>query len=302
MLPNADKTALVYFVFNRPECVENILPLHIKYSKDYNIDLIVVCDGPKTESDRYLQKELKSYLNTYHVHVKRIILNGINLGLKENIQTNLDKLSKEYNQLLVFEEDVFPTRQSYEFILRMLKIYALNDQILSINSYSPVNLLGSIKYFKHPVPHSWGWATWSDRWISYRSQNFDINLSGLSRGFDLFGAFPYRKMLKESIDGIISSWAIMFYYYSFTHGKSSITPTKTLIRNVGFGKTATHTKGHSLNFYNEKLKVKENISLDEVVKSANKNRILLAYARLSIKNKLINIVYFFIKRIRKIRS
>jgi len=302
MLPNADKTALVYFVFNRPECVQNILPLHIKYSKDYNIDLIVVCDGPKTESDRYLQKELKSFLNTYHVHVKRIILNGINLGLKENIQTNLDKLSKEYNQLLVFEEDVFPTRQSYEFILRMLKIYALNDQILSINSYSPVNLLGSIKYFKHPVPHSWGWATWSDRWIGYRSQNIDINLSRLPRGFDLFGAFPYRKMLKENIDGIISSWAIMFYYYSFTHGKSSITPTKTLIRNVGFGKTATHTKGHSLNFYNEKLKVKENISLDEVVKSANKNRILLAYARLSIKNKLINIVYFFIKRIRKIRS
>jgi len=302
MSHNADKTALVYFVFNRPECVQNILPLHIKYSKDYNIDLIVVCDGPKTESDRYLQKELNSFLNTYHVHVKRIILNGINLGLKKNIQTNLDKLSKEYNQLLVFEEDVFPTRQSYEFILRMLKIYALNDQILSINSYSPVNLLGSIKYFKHPVPHSWGWATWSDRWISYRSQNFDINLSRLPRGFDLFGAFPYRKMLRESIDGTISSWAIMFYYYSFTHGKSSITPTKTLIKNVGFGKTATHTKSRSLNLYNEKSKINENLPLNEPLKIAKKNRVLFAYLWMIIKNKLINFAYIIFKRFRKILS
>ena len=302
MVASLEKTAVVYFVFNRPACVKDILPMHVKYTKRHNIDLIVVCDGPRHNSDRFLQKELMKLLHGHHLDITKKIQNKTNLGLKENILSNLDQLAKKYNNLLVFEEDILPTNQAYIFLLRMLRMYASNDEILSINSYSPLNFFGSLKYFKHPIPHSWGWATWSDRWVSYRSENFDINLSRLPRRFDLFGAFSYRKMLEESIDGTISSWAIMFYYYSFINGKSSITPTKTLISNVGFGKTATHTKGHSLNFYNEKLKFKDTLSLDEEIKTVEYNRIRLAYARLSIKNKLIDIAYFFFKRIKKILS
>lgn len=298
MAASSEKTALVYFVFNRPACVKEILPMHVEYTKRYNIDLIIVCDGPRHNSDRLLQKELIKLLHDHHLNIAKKIQNKANLGLKENILSNLDQLATEYDQLLVFEEDVVPTNQAYLFLLRMLKKYALEDSILSINSYSPVNIFGSLKYYKHPIPHSWGWAIWSNRWLCFTSEENEIKLNSLNRKFDLHGAFSYRKMLKDNIDGKINSWAILFYYHSFKHRMFSITPTRSLVKNIGFGDYATHTKGASLNFYNERLKIKDDVLFKDELLA--KPLLFLAYLKLLVKNITINITYAVFIRVKKI--
>ncbi len=53
-------------------------------------------------------------------------------------------------------------------------------------------------------------------------------------------------MLKDQIDGKINSWAIRWHASLFINNKFCLHPTKSIVQNIGFDNSATHTSNLSL--------------------------------------------------------
>lgn len=122
--------------------------------------------------------------------------------------------------------------------------------ILSISGHQPINLVTSnLNSYENlslslKRPHSWGWATWKNRWIGVDwSSEFlvqaafskDIRRNLSSMGLDTV------PMLRSQIQGHINSWAISFCVHASVTEQKTIYPITTLTINTGHGDESTHT-------------------------------------------------------------
>ena len=98
-------------------------------------------------------------------------------------------------------------------------------------------------YFFTGVGHIWGWATWRRAWrlndpsmaewpVLRRELNSGAPKLHRVLGRKFAAAYEQRK----------STWARIWYYTTVLHSGLSVVPSVNLVRNVGFGEDATHTK------------------------------------------------------------
>jgi hypothetical protein len=92
----------------------------------------------------------------------------------------------------------------------------------------------------------WGWATWADRWQSFRASDVGQNLSvsapqKLSLIAQLLGN-PFRLLLLRILrENGSSSWAAYWASWVLLEGKKVLMPAVNLVQNTGFGDGSTHT-------------------------------------------------------------
>ena len=103
-----------------------------------------------------------------------------------------------------------------------------------------------IYFSKYPM--CWGWATWADRW-----QYWDRNLNTWPEkcdddNFRSWLPFPQEWDYWEDVFDKLHSknapwdtWAFPWTYTNFAHQWLSVTPSRNLVTNVGFGADSTHT-------------------------------------------------------------
>jgi hypothetical protein len=108
----------------------------------------------------------------------------------------------------------------------------------------PEERFSPYSYFFAGAGHIWGWATWRRAW-----RLFDVTLADWPSMRHEFGlaAPPLRRILGRKFASAYadrkSTWARSWYYTVLRHGGLAIIPAVNLIRNVGFGADATHTRG-----------------------------------------------------------
>ena len=107
----------------------------------------------------------------------------------------------------------------------------------------------------------WGWASWANRWAEYdvkmkswpeTKKNRSTALLGESEKEVNWRIDLFDKMYKGEID----TWDYQWAYAKIINKGLSIIPSLNLIENIGFGSTATHTKGT----INEKHKRRHSLS------------------------------------------
>src|SRR5262249_55719839 len=90
---------------------------------------------------------------------------------------------------------------------------------------------------------SWGWGTWSDRWlkVDWTVSDFDrlehdrTALARFARG----GGGLFRK-LKKQMAGELGLWWIRFAYAHFKHDATCLHPVRSRLRNIGFDGSGVH--------------------------------------------------------------
>jgi hypothetical protein len=91
----------------------------------------------------------------------------------------------------------------------------------------------------------WGWATWRRAW-----KQFDLSMKDwpvLKKSGILYSHFPKKiqqeayATLESTYLGKIDTWDYQWSYAMEKQSGLTIVPTINLIRNIGFGETATHT-------------------------------------------------------------
>ena len=273
------KTAIIVFAYNRPSHLKRVL-IAVENSKIKN-DIYLIIDGAKNEIDSVNQKDIVLSIKRFKKNLYKIIKRKKNLGLVQSIVQGINYVTKKYDSIIVLEDDVIPYKGFFRFILKSLKKFQHDDNISAICGYQ---FPGFTKKKNAIVPLvlpnfiSWGWATWSNKWIEYTKNKNNLNKAG-TLFLPSFTKKYYRKeyMIKQKRN----IWTLNFMRYNYMKKKKYIFPNVSLTKNIGFDGTGVNCKYNSyfqvtekkikkinLNrkIYNKKLTKKQNRIIKEKIK------------------------------------
>ena len=244
---------IVLFLYKRPDRAAKVIEALISNSMAEDSDLFVFIDGPKNESEiTSVNKTVEIAHNIDGFSSISVEVKKNNMGLARSIIEGVSQILDKYGKVIVLEDDLVISKRFLEYMNSCLNAYKQNKNIFSVSGYNypPAKMIIPNDYnhdiFLTPRAHSWGWATWVDRWDSVdwsmsTYASFEKNKSKklkFSRGGD-----DLLPMLSAQMKGKIDSWAIRFVYAQYLAESYTIYPVKSMVRNDGFGEDASHCFG-----------------------------------------------------------
>ncbi|MFB6341501.1 glycosyltransferase family 2 protein [Saccharicrinis sp. FJH62] len=212
-------------------------------------DIYIYSDGPKYEVDSSKVDSIREYLKTI-TGFKSVTINNseTNLGLAGSIINGVSDVLMKYERVIVLEDDLITSPNFLNFMNQALDRYKNQDNIQTVCGFSvAIDHYSDDVYFQRR-PFSWGWATWKDYWNTSIFDKKEIkeqlqNNISLIDGFKHFCGDNLGKMLLGSLDNKNDSWFVRWAFNQFLEKRYSVIPSKSLIRNIGFGIDGTHCKG-----------------------------------------------------------
>lgn len=235
---------IALFVYNRPDHTRRTLEALKTNRLASSSDLFVFCDGPKSEADPNVTTT-REYVRTISGFnsVTAIERTG-NWGLSRSIISGVTEMLERSDRVIVIEDDLVTSPHFLSFMNAGLDIYENDPSVASIH--------GHVYPIKEKLPDTfflkgadcWGWATWKRAWSHFREDGryllSEIRKRGLSKEFDLDGAFSYTSMLDRQIVGKTDSWAIRWHASAFLDGMLTLYPGISLVENIGQDSSGTH--------------------------------------------------------------
>lgn len=248
---------VVLFVYSRVEHTRRtIQSLSECYGSD-KTDLIIFSDGPKGKENQRDVDDVRNFLLTIKGFKSiKIHCQENNLGLGGSIIRGVTHVLKEYEAVVIIEDDLVFHPSFILIINLMLRQYKTSPEVGSVTGYAlPINLPNFYKYdFYCSLRHSsWGWGTWRRVWANIDWEisdygDFIISPNRIKR-FNRAGP-DLTRMLKQQFEGKIDSWSIRFDYNMSKWGLISVCPTLNLVQNTGCDGSGTHC-GSAEFFYNK---------------------------------------------------
>lgn len=223
-------------------------------------DLIVFSDGPKGEKDVKNVLDVREYLNELKgfKSVKNIFASSNN-GLANSIINGVTVIFKQYDRVIVVEDDLQVSKNFLLFMNDALSYYELELKIISISGYSiPLEFKKTCNFDIYFMPRisSWGWATWRNKWegIDWQVKEYKSFLKNNSEveRFKIGGS-DVLKMLDRQMKGEIDSWAIRWYFHQIKTKSFTVYPCISKVKNIGFSNLSTNT--NVFNRYETKLDI-----------------------------------------------
>ena len=171
-----------------------------------------------------------------------------NLGLRRRVETALDDVFSREDAAVILEDDCVPVPDFFPFVASLLSQHADNAHVGGITGTSfclPGEIRGGAEYYFSKYPHCWGWATWSRAWKQYdhTGSGWPCDLSSLPLGFaGRLERNYWRDIFEKTYTGRLDSWAYRWTLSCWHHGMLTATPQVNLVRNIGCGENATHTR------------------------------------------------------------
>lgn len=243
---------IAFVTFNRPDSAVRSFE-RIREARPSK--LFLVSDGPRP--DRPGEAELVQQTRAVGQQVDwpcdvHPIYSEENLGCAKRISSAISEAFTQVDRLVVIEDDCVAHRDFFPYCDDLLERYADDQRIMAVsgNNFQRGHFRTHASYYFSAYPHCWGWATWRDAW-----EKFDLGISHWpafrDNGF-LGGICTSPQELEywtEIFDrchaGSIDSWAFPWTLCCWmNHGLTAL-PHVNLVRNIGFGQDATHTRKHS---------------------------------------------------------
>ncbi len=209
-------------------------------------ELIIFSDGPRSGSDKERTDSVREYIGTITGFKKvHIIEREKNTGLAQSIITGVTEIVNNYGRVIVLEDDLVTSPFFLRYMNDALEFYKDEERVISIHGY--------LYPLRAPLPETfflrgadcWGWATWKRGWDLFepdgRKLLKELKERKLQKRFDLNGAHPYTRMLKWQARGSLDSWAIRWHASAFLRDKLTLYPGVSLINNIGFDTSGTHS-------------------------------------------------------------
>jgi hypothetical protein len=238
------KTAIILFVYKRPEHTKRVLEGLKKNEVDH---LIIFSDGAKRVEDQEGVEKTRALIKNIEWCSVELHVSEQNKGLAQSVIEGVTEVLNRYDKVIVLEDDCVPDKHFVKFMTTCLNKYEHNQEVMSISGYScSMDIPADYQYnvFFHYRSSSWGWGTWKRAWHKvdwemkdYQSFIVDKKAQQAFKrgGEDLVG------MLEAQMKGHINSWAIRWAYAHFKHNAWCVYPTHSLIKNIGFDALGTHT-------------------------------------------------------------
>lgn len=244
-------TPILFLIFNRPDLSKEVFQA-IKKIKPQK--LYVASDGPRigNNGEAEVVKDLREFVKRnidWNCELKTLFREE-NLGCKIAVSEAIEWFFASEEKGIILEDDCLPNKSFFEFCDLLLNKYKNDTRIGQICGFNPIVEFASDNdsYVFSRFGPIWGWATWRRVWKNYELKNSSWS-EFKDRGFlkSTTETWFEEKWRLETLDqvffGTLDTWD---YQWAFTLMKGnylSIVPCKNLIKNIGFGESATHTKG-----------------------------------------------------------
>jgi hypothetical protein len=238
------------FVYNRVDDVKHVVESLQQATGSQSVDLFVFSDGAKKKSDIDSVESVRMYLKSVSgFRSMQVIESDCNKGLANSIISGISKVLENHDACIVLEDDL---RVSIDFIQYMnlsLDMYKDNVEIFSISGFGlDVGVSNDFGNYFWERAHSWGWATWKDRWetVIWDKEYIENLLPKLSvlQIHNIMGS-DFRGMCQSFIKGRINSWYVRFAFNQYVQGKLTSYPFISKVKNEGFSEQATHCKNYN---------------------------------------------------------
>lgn len=250
---------ICFFTYNRLEETEKtVVALQNNFLAKHS-DLFIFSDGWKNDAGenevikvRKFLRQIKGFENI------KIFESKINKGLASSIIYGVTKILKDYDKVIVLEDDLITTPNFLDFMNQALLFYKNDFKIQSISGYSlkiANKERGSDVYFQDRA-HSWSWGTWNDRWSHEIFDKAKIRANTTKSVLDNFKmncGQDISQMLLDSLSGKINSWYVRWAFNHFLTNRYAVYPYYSKVENIGFNEHGTHCKNINV-FLTEKDK------------------------------------------------
>jgi len=207
-------------------------------------DLTVYSDAAKSPNDKRAVVDVRQFLKTIRGFKSVCVVEQEqNLGLATSIISGVSKVVDQFGRVIVLEDDMVTSPFFLKYMNDALEFYQDDDRVISIHGYSfPIENLPEAFFLKGAG--CWGWATWKRGWELFEGDGKKLLSSleddGLVDRFNIFGAYPYKKMLLKQIHGKNDSWAVRWYASALIRQKLTLYPGLSLVRNIGLDGSGKH--------------------------------------------------------------
>ena len=240
------KTAVLFLVYNRLDTTKQVFEA-IRQTKP--LRLYIASDGPK-EGEAEKVQAVREYLTSridWDCEIKTLFREK-NLGCRMGVSSAITWFFENEEKGIILEDDCLPSQSFFWFCEELLERYKDDMRVWHIAGNNFLN--GYVRdpdysYYFSYYGSIWGWASWANRWNKY-----DVEIKSYPEIrdkkylWDVFGNWPEAKFRTSNFDSTIdgfNTWDYQWNYARFINSGLSIVPNVNLIKNIGFGKNATHT-------------------------------------------------------------
>lgn len=239
-------TPIVFLIFCRPDLTAHVFE-QIRVVKPTK--LLVVADGPRTESESELCQQAREVTERVDWNCKVIrYYSDINLGCKKRVSSGLNWAFNNVEEAIILEDDCIPELSFFRFCEELLDHYRNDTRVMTISgaNFQFGHQRTQYSYYYSLFPHCWGWATWKRAW-----QHYDLEMSlwpTIKEGNWLNDILRDTKLVEQwmqifdhTFSGYIDTWDYQWTFACWLQSGLSILPNTNLVSNYGFDLRATHT-------------------------------------------------------------
>jgi len=240
-------TPIVFIIYKRPETTQRVFQA-IRAARPQH--LLVIADGPKTPGERAACAATRAVIDQVDWDCEVLTdYSDENLGLRARVASGLDWAFSIVEEAIILEDDCLPGPSFFRFCDELLAYYRDDPHVMHIsgNNFVEDYYKPDTSYYFSRYPHVWGWATWRRAW-----QLFDVNMRQWAetsdkdrylRPFDKrmernFWRHNWNKVINHQTD----TWSQQWVFACLVNNGLSINPNTHLVKNIGFGAAAAHTR------------------------------------------------------------
>jgi hypothetical protein len=240
---------ILLIIYNRPDVLSSVFRIiqEIKPSK-----IFVAADGPKDNDMldiakcNQTRKVVEDNIN-WNCQVEKLY-SDINLGCQLGPAKAIDWFFDNVDKGIILEDDCVADLSFFPFCAELLDKYQDDERIMMISGNNVISKWDNdASYVFSKIGSCWGWATWKRAW-----NKFDVHMKLFPKAkenkiftkiFKDINQAVYRELVCEkTFFKKIDAWDYAWTFARLHQSGLSIVPNVNLIKNIGFGTDATHTK------------------------------------------------------------
>jgi hypothetical protein len=243
-------TPIALFGYDRADHLEDTI-FHLKANDLADKTVVYMfSDGARNAAaESGVRAVRKLVKNTVGFKSVTLVEREENWGLRRSIIDGVAQISRKHGRVIVLEDDIVTNPCFLRYMNDALEFYKDYQTVGSISGYLAPYVSRKIGLrpddtFFHYRTNCWGWATWHDRWvkIDWEATNWQFYLqSAEMREIFTRGGGDFTVMLRDSMEGRNQSWMARWYYNCFLHGMLTLYPGRSLVDNIGFDGSGTHS-------------------------------------------------------------
>jgi hypoxanthine phosphoribosyltransferase len=237
---------IALFVYNRPQHTERTVKFLQQNELAEKSHLCIFSDGAKTVQDEEKVAAVRKIINKIDGFKSvKVIESKANAGLANSVIAGVSQLIAEYDQVIVFEDDLVTSPHTLAYFNDALNQYRDEEKVMHVGAYMyPLKLENLSQSFFYRAATSWGWATWGRAWKNFEP-DIDILLKQFDKkkraAFSIDNKMNFWKQMQEFKKGKNNSWAIRWYASIFLKGGLTLNPSQSLVNNIGHDGTGVHS-------------------------------------------------------------